>query len=131
MCFGWEGRRRRDSHPAGRVTLLFFFQAEDGIRDVRVTGVQTCALPILRIPLLGLFASIISAHARSLDTPTTNNPNKGILMSSSSTAIPQGPGSVSQAPNLPDGFTDTFTSQYVDTRWLPPPAFGTDGTLRP
>src|SRR5690348_6146946 len=25
---------------------LFFFQAEDGIRDGRVTGVQTCALPI-------------------------------------------------------------------------------------
>src|SRR3712207_441472 len=28
--------------------LIFFFQAEDGIRDIGVTGVQTCALPILR-----------------------------------------------------------------------------------
>jgi len=27
---------------------IFFFQAEDGIRDWSVTGVQTCALPILR-----------------------------------------------------------------------------------
>src|SRR5439155_7714329 len=27
-------------------TLFFFFQAEDGIRDGHVTGVQTCALPI-------------------------------------------------------------------------------------
>src|SRR5690606_40002584 len=27
----------------------FFFQAEDGIRDFHVTGVQTCALPILRL----------------------------------------------------------------------------------
>src|SRR5690606_40838512 len=27
-------------------TLSFFFQAEDGIRDFHVTGVQTCALPI-------------------------------------------------------------------------------------
>src|SRR2546430_10856263 len=27
--------------------VLFFFQAEDGIRDLTVTGVQTCALPIL------------------------------------------------------------------------------------
>src|SRR5205807_2999915 len=27
---------------------LFFFQAEDGIRDYKVTGVQTCALPIWR-----------------------------------------------------------------------------------
>ena len=26
--------------------VVFFFQAEDGIRDVAVTGVQTCALPI-------------------------------------------------------------------------------------
>src|SRR5205085_7183132 len=28
--------------------LFFFFQAEDGIRDLTVTGVQTCALPISR-----------------------------------------------------------------------------------
>ena len=28
--------------------LFFFFQAEDGIRDLIVTGVQTCALPIYR-----------------------------------------------------------------------------------
>src|SRR2546430_8863968 len=28
------------------MILLFFFQAEDGIRDLTVTGVQTCALPI-------------------------------------------------------------------------------------
>src|SRR5947209_20494777 len=27
--------------------VFFFFQAEDGIRDIGVTGVQTCALPIL------------------------------------------------------------------------------------
>src|SRR3712207_6873403 len=26
--------------------IFFFFQAEDGIRDIGVTGVQTCALPI-------------------------------------------------------------------------------------
>src|SRR5256886_1419089 len=29
--------------------LFFFFQAEDGIRDLTVTGVQTCALPILML----------------------------------------------------------------------------------
>src|SRR5215475_15285837 len=28
------------------MTSFFFFQAEDGIRDFHVTGVQTCALPI-------------------------------------------------------------------------------------
>src|SRR5688500_19281380 len=30
----------------------FFFQAEDGIRDYKVTGVQTCALPIYKKPVL-------------------------------------------------------------------------------
>src|SRR2546422_5449955 len=35
-------RLRQDS------CVFFFFQAEDGIRDVAVTGVQTCALPISR-----------------------------------------------------------------------------------
>src|SRR6476620_11845281 len=29
--------------------LFFFFQAEDGIRDIGVTGVQTCALPICAV----------------------------------------------------------------------------------
>src|SRR2546430_4667565 len=32
--------------PAPEKIICFFFQAEDGIRDLTVTGVQTCALPI-------------------------------------------------------------------------------------
>src|SRR5690606_41173666 len=36
---------------AQRSLFLFFFQAEDGIRDFHVTGVQTCALPIF-IPVV-------------------------------------------------------------------------------
>jgi len=41
-------------------------------------------------------------------------------MSSSPTQLPtpEGPGSVSGAPNLPAGFTDTFTSRYIDTHEL-------------
>src|SRR5207244_5710571 len=35
----------------GRCSF-FFFQAEDGIRDDLVTGVQTCALPIFSLPRL-------------------------------------------------------------------------------
>src|SRR5690606_40487515 len=34
------------STPARVLSFSFFFQAEDGIRDFHVTGVQTCALPI-------------------------------------------------------------------------------------
>src|SRR5690625_6799786 len=38
---------------------MFFFQADDGIRDGHVTGVQTCALPIFE--LLGLIEDQIGA----------------------------------------------------------------------
>src|SRR5256885_4956084 len=41
---------RGPSSTSLRVTIFFFFQAEDGIRDYKVTGVQTCALPILAPP---------------------------------------------------------------------------------
>src|SRR5207302_7770309 len=39
---------------------VFFFQAEDGIRDVHVTGVQTCALPIFYLKV-GLYAGLFVA----------------------------------------------------------------------
>ena len=50
-CFMWQ--MRGDGATAIFNTcqifyLFFFFQAEDGIRDVAVTGVQTCALSDLR-----------------------------------------------------------------------------------
>src|SRR5256885_5332011 len=35
----------------GQDYIFFFFQAEDGIRDYKVTGVQTCALPIWPLAL--------------------------------------------------------------------------------
>src|SRR3712207_8461613 len=35
----------------GQALCVFFFQAEDGIRDIGVTGVQTCALPISHLRL--------------------------------------------------------------------------------
>src|SRR5437870_10370255 len=42
--------------------IFFFFQAEDGIRDGHVTGVQTCALPIYG-----------ACDGRSSDTPAPNS----------------------------------------------------------
>src|SRR5260370_18458585 len=38
------------NNESGHRGLFFFFQAEDGIRDSSVTGVQTCALPICNHP---------------------------------------------------------------------------------
>src|SRR3989454_9317974 len=40
--------------------FCFFFQAEDGIRDYKVTGVQTCALPIY---LAGLYVILVAVTA--------------------------------------------------------------------
>src|SRR2546428_7485443 len=44
--------------------LFFFFQAEDGIRDLIVTGVQTCALPILRLAAM-LICVCVSAQTQA------------------------------------------------------------------
>src|SRR5256886_7429876 len=43
-----QQRDNRNEQRDGIMSILFFFffQAEDGIRDLTVTGVQTCALPI-------------------------------------------------------------------------------------
>src|SRR5206468_10121896 len=40
--------RSKALHVIAYIDVDFFFQAEDGIRDLIVTGVQTCALPICR-----------------------------------------------------------------------------------
>src|SRR5699024_12112599 len=47
--------------------LVFFFQAEDGIRDRNVTGVQTCALPILvgHYIWLAVLYAVGGAYSRS------------------------------------------------------------------
>src|SRR5258707_4285838 len=46
------------------MSIFFFFQAEDGIRDIGVTGVQTCALPIFhcRRAFQGTTASVHAAN---------------------------------------------------------------------
>src|SRR5690606_28391003 len=51
--------------------IVFFFQAEDGIRDFHVTGVQTCALPILKF-----------------HRPETNQPLAKFLFASKEMSIP-------------------------------------------
>src|SRR2546429_4087296 len=55
--YGLPGRFSHWTHGKSyyrQKMQYFFFQAEDGIRDVAVTGVQTCALPIC-----GIHASVV------------------------------------------------------------------------
>src|SRR5687767_15179690 len=49
------------------LSLFFFFQAEDGIRDKLVTGVQTCALPI------SIHSRVIIASRSSVDDSCHSN----------------------------------------------------------
>src|SRR5258706_9936263 len=46
MCLIAARKTNHSSKLVSSVGVFFFFQAEDGIRDWSVTGVQTCALPI-------------------------------------------------------------------------------------
>src|SRR5690348_17797335 len=63
--------------------FFFFFQAEDGIRDGRVTGVQTCALPIL-------FPSVFAGPGGGVTTNTDGNTRmRGLNKGSSQARYPQ------------------------------------------
>src|SRR5690349_22315266 len=57
------------------ICFFFFFQAEDGIRDLYVTGVQTCALPISPPSLSGSQAS------RTTTAETAGSPRRPITAS--------------------------------------------------
>src|SRR5207248_7384357 len=71
------------------VFFFFFFQAEDGIRDRTVTGVQTCALPIFlqaglrqggarsRSPKMGRLAYSLHEHAADPAPGLRQNPAAG------------------------------------------------------
>src|SRR5690606_39442094 len=48
--------------------IVFFFQAEDGIRDFHVTGVQTCALPIFVATAAVGVLDVVSLPAADIDT---------------------------------------------------------------
>src|SRR3712207_7945374 len=54
---------------------FFFFQAEDGIRDIGVTGVQTCALPISGAPEL---AGRVRRLLGEAGLPCTVSPTRGL-----------------------------------------------------
>src|SRR3712207_8346830 len=72
------------------VHEFFFFQAEDGIRDIGVTGVQTCALPILNARCAPAPAGTLLDRRRSMADyghplqfgffldPSTGNPDRTV-----------------------------------------------------
>src|SRR2546430_8080011 len=86
------------------ISLFFFFQAEDGIRDLTVTGVQTCALPISPGPpaiwvsggvLSTMMTRVVVAEfpARSVAAaPSVCEPSLTVDVSQGAVAVPPGAG---------------------------------------
>src|SRR2546425_10643852 len=66
------------------VALFFFFQAEDGIRDKLVTGVQTCALPISTAGLKGRIV-FHSTRAGTFDIFVMNADGTGVTQLTNTT----------------------------------------------
>src|SRR5688500_20224489 len=56
------------------MLYFFFFQAEDGIRDYKVTGVQTCALPISAKPAAASTTSAWAADGVTKVSTATTKP---------------------------------------------------------
>src|SRR5437879_9990955 len=74
----------------------FFFQAEDGIRATSVTGVQTCALPILSAPRSSLNSSqpqnsptrlLVFHSGNAMESPTLRIDRKSTRLNSSHRCI--------------------------------------------
>src|SRR5256885_8652854 len=61
------------TRPSFSMSKFFLFQAEDGIRDYKVTGVQTCALPISLLP-----EKDVAALANELSGETAKRNLEGI-----------------------------------------------------
>src|SRR3712207_8396411 len=86
-------------------TLVFFFQAEDGIRDIGVTGVQTCALPIWEGPWPGV---VVVHEAFGLNDDTREQADR--LAAAGSLAV---------APDLRT--EERRVGKEWRSRWLPDP----------
>src|SRR5260370_11492357 len=80
-----SGTRR----SVGLATFCFFFQAEDGIRDSSVTGVQTCALPIFCFTVGGVLSGIDKVAQQSIASQSDPLANQ-------------------QAPQMPENFLGGF-----------------------
>src|SRR6266850_5709347 len=118
------------------MPVFFFFQAEDGIRDYKVTGVQTCALPIYRIVDLGKWWLKVTGLPLPLGGNAIRRALGPELMTSVSTALRDSiqyaldhreealAYAMQFARDLDSQLADKFVGMYVNERTLD---YGPDG----
>src|SRR4030042_3334598 len=106
-----RGLLARASHFNNFIFYFFcFFQAEDGIRDVAVTGVQTCALPIYSAPM-AYPAIVLPSKTRSARW----------LMMTRSLNVPGSPSSALQTMYLKSLLTFRQASHFLPVGKPAPP----------
>src|SRR3712207_7488999 len=101
----------------------FFFQAEDGIRDIGVTGVQTCALPISQASRPSENSvKATSAGASPKDTRSASESNcrpKGVTAPTSRATAPSAMSRTTDSPTRSEEHTSELQSrQYLVCRLL-------------
>src|SRR5256885_5491760 len=107
------------SYVSEQPSEKFFFQAEDGIRDDKVTGVQTCALPILsshRSASATALARATAAAGRRSDSFTIRIPAGGSAARDEARCRARGSSSASGASS---GSGEGRVGEEGRSRWLP------------
>src|SRR5688500_20277924 len=95
------------------LVLFFFFQAEDGIRDYKVTGVQTCALPIfLPAARIERRLAVGALHEKRGDWHAALGEVEGYLRS-----LPDDPEALAQAGRLFRSEERRVGKEWRSRRW--------------
>src|SRR5256886_13572522 len=107
----------KSSAEATRGTHFFFFQAEDGIRDLTVTGVQTCALPIY----VGLRSAPCSHASANFNAPPASSESYARTAAAAATAAgPTRPGESSDCSRHGEGRSEERrVGKECRSRWSP------------
>src|SRR5437016_9288165 len=106
MMTSWAATYEFRTATPWAVSISFFFQAEDGIRDWSVTGVQTCALPILSDRTQTIRASVADVQNTLLLTIALV---VGVIL----LFLRKLWGTVIPAVSVPMSLIGTFTVMYV------------------
>src|SRR5437016_9058899 len=95
------------------IFFFFFFQAEDGIRDWSVTGVQTCALPISLLP------TIASSIRTAVPTSSERKNTQATTTATNVTAWPRRRPSSVEISRLPPKCRRSPRQRWLTTRYRP------------
>src|SRR2546421_2209858 len=114
-----SGAVANSDDPKIAAMTIVFFQAEDGIRDLIVTGVQTCALPICHTVVLSGVAgncTVSGGTSRTVNVPSGGTATTSFTVSCAATSGTLTVSNSTTGSNLdPDGYTVTASGSAGTT----------------